>query len=85
MKVQFHKDFIKKYKKHRVIQNRIDERLVLFRVNPFDRILNNHGLTGKYKGCSSINNTGNFRAIFELIDDNVALFVDVDTHPNLYK
>lgn len=84
MKIQFHKNFIKQYKKRRTIQKRIDERLALFRDNPFDAILNNHGLTGKYAGCRSINITGDYRAVFELIDDNTVRFIDVDTHSNLY-
>jgi len=85
MRVQFHKNFIKQYKKQRTIQKRVDERLALFRVNPFDSILNNHGLTGKYKGYRSINVTGDFRAIFELIDDNTVCFIEMDTHENLYR
>ena len=84
MKIQLHKNFIKEYKKWPNIQKRIDERLALFRVNPFDQILNNHGLTGKYAGCRSINITGDYRAVFELIDDNTVRFIDVDAHSNLY-
>lgn len=85
MKIQFHKNFIKQYKKRRSIKRQIDERIVLFRIDPFDPILNNHGLTGKYEGYRSINITGDFRAIFELIDDDTARFIDMDTHGNLYK
>ena len=85
MKVQFHRNFIKQYKKYKAIQKRIDKQLTLFRMNPFDSVLNNHGLTGKYKGYRSINITSDFRGIFELIDDNTVRFVDMDTHANLYK
>jgi addiction module RelE/StbE family toxin len=84
MNVQFNKNFIKQYKKRRAIQKQIDERLALFRVNPFDLVLNNHGLSGKYKGFRSINITGDYRAIYELIDRNTARFIDLDTHSNLY-
>ncbi len=85
MKIQFHRNFIKQYKKQRIIQKQIEERLALFKINPFSRILNNHGLIGKYKGCRSINITGNFRAVFEILDEKTVRFVDVDTHNNLYK
>ena len=85
MKIQLHKNFIKQYKKRRALQKRIDERLALFRINSFDPLLNNHGLTGKYKGCRSINITGDFRGIYEIIDNDTVRFVDVDTHSNLYK
>lgn len=77
MKVQFHKNFLKQYKKRRSIERQVDERLVMFRIDPFDPILNNHGLTGKYEGYRSINITGDFRAIYELVDEGTARFVDL--------
>ncbi|OGE84471.1 MAG: hypothetical protein A2846_01020 [Candidatus Doudnabacteria bacterium RIFCSPHIGHO2_01_FULL_49_9] len=85
MRVRYHKDFEKKHKKHRSLQARIDERIILFMTNPFHPILNNHALTGKYQGYRSINITGDYRAVYELLDKNNALFVDIDTHSNLYK
>lgn len=85
MKILFHKNFNKRYKKLRTIQRKVDERLALFAKDPFDPILNNHGLTGKYEGCRSINITGGYRAIYELVDDNIAYFITLGTHPNLYK
>lgn len=85
MRIHFHKNFTKKYKRFRAIQKSVDERLSLFRIHPFDTILNNHGLNGKFKGFRSINITGDYRAIFELIDENSIRFIDLDTHSNLYK
>lgn len=67
------------------MQKHIDEKLLLFGKNPFDPILNNHSLQGKFLGYRSINITGDYRAIFRLLDDDTALFVEVDTHGNLYK
>lgn len=85
MKVLFHKNFKKHYKRLRVIQRKVDERLNLFAKDPFDPILNNHGLAGKYEGCRSINITGDYRAVYELIDDNAAYFIALGTHPDLCK
>ena len=85
MRVQLHRNFVKKYKKFRIIQKQIDERLALFRIRPFDPILKNHGLSGKYQGYRSINITGDFRAIYEQINDDAARFIELDTHSNLYK
>ncbi|MDQ7009278.1 MAG: hypothetical protein Q9M94_03225 [Candidatus Gracilibacteria bacterium] len=56
--------------------------------SPFDEILNNHSLNGKYLGLRSIDITGDFRAIFrefpngkyEFVD-----FIDIGTHAQLYK
>jgi addiction module RelE/StbE family toxin len=85
MRIDLHRDFKKQYRKLRV-QNRkrFDERLVLFVRNPFDPVLNNHALKGKYKNCRSINITGDLRAIYETVGENAVLFVAIDTHSNLY-
>ncbi len=85
MNVRLSKSFLKQYKKLRVLREKIDERLVLFRTKPFDRTLNNHALSGVYKGFRSINITGNYRALYELRDNNIAFFITIDTHSNLYS
>lgn len=84
MNVRFSKNFLKQYKKLRAIQKKIDERLVLFRQDSHDPILNNHAPTGEYKGYRSINITGDFRALYEPVDSHVAFFITVDKHSNLY-
>ena len=86
MKVLFHRSFEKKYKQIPVkIRNQFNERLFIFISEPFNKQLNNHGLRGKYKGCRSINITGDLRAIFEVLDEDSVRFIDIDTHGNLYK
>jgi addiction module RelE/StbE family toxin len=85
MQLEYHKKFQKKYKKlSPKIKSRFRERLVEFNTNPFLPDLNNHALRGEYLGCRSINITGDFRAIYEIIDKGVR-FLDIDTHSNLYK
>lgn len=84
MNVRFSKNFLKQYKKLRAVQKKIDGRLVLFRRAPHDPALNNHALTGEYKGYRSINITGDFRALYELVDNHTAFFITIDTHSNLY-
>ena len=86
MRVYFGKHFNKKYKKlPSNIQQKATERIALFSEHPFDPILNNHSLTGKYRGYRSINITGDFRAVYEPISSDIALFIAIDTHSNLYK
>ncbi len=85
MNVRYHKDFIRQYKKYRTLQSRVHERIILFMANPSHPMLGNHALTGKYQGYRSINITGDYRAVYELLDKNTALFTDLDTHSNLYK
>ena len=83
--VELHKNFIRQYKKQRAIREQVDERLALFRANPFERILNNHPLSGNRKGQWTINITGDWRAVYVFKDKDTVVFMDLDTHGNLYK
>ena len=86
MKIFLHKNFVKKYAKLRRNEKaRFKERRNLFLEDPYDPLLNNHALIGKYTGCRSINVTGNLRVVYDIIDEDSVLFIDIDTHSNLYK
>lgn len=85
MKVIFHKNFKKQVAKLKILSTKIDQRLLLFIEDPFNPLLNNHPLVGKYKGYRSINITADYRAIYEAIEENIAFFVTIDKHSNLYK
>lgn len=86
MRIKYKKEFIKKYAKSPAkVQKAFDNRLRLFKEDPYHPILNNHFLTGKYKGCKSINVTGNRRAIFkESQDKSLVIFLIIGAHPQLY-
>ena len=86
MDVIFHKNFKRNYKKLQPSERKkCDERITLFMKEPHHPVLDNHLLGGKYKGYRSINITGDLRAIYELVADNISLFIIVDTHSNLYS
>jgi len=86
MIIIFHKTFRKKYKKLRPSERRkCDGKLILFENDPFSPVLNNHSLRGQRQDCRSINIAGDLRAIFKLIGPGVVLFIDIDTHHNLYS
>ena len=86
MKVRFHKNFEKQYRRLRKNEkNKVQKRLEIFLDNPFDVILNNHALKGKYTDYRSINITGDLRAIYKYINDEECIFVVLDIHSNLYK
>jgi addiction module RelE/StbE family toxin len=86
MKVKLHKNFEQRYFKfsHK-FQTKIDERIKLFTDEPFHPLLNNHALRGKYDGCRSINITGDYRAIYRLLDNDTVYFIEINNHSNLYK
>jgi len=82
---EFHRTFKKRYKKIPTkIRRQFEERLRLFAKEPFHPILNNHPLTGDRLGQWSINVTGDWRAVYVFEDRNTIVFIDIDTHSNLY-
>jgi len=86
MRIEFHRSFKKRYKKVSLkIRRRFDEKLSLFEEEPFHPTLNNHPLTGNRVGQWSINVTGDWRALYVFQDARTVVFIDIDTHSNLYE
>jgi len=86
MKIIFHKTFEKQYKKFSgKIRQRIKEKNILFEKDPYNPILNNHALNGKYTGYRSISVTGNIRIIYKFLDKDTVLFSELGTHSELYS
>lgn len=84
MNIRLHKKFSKGYNKLTNSQKKkFKERRNLFLQDEFNPILNNHALTGKYKGYRSINVGGDLRAIFKQERDMV-LFTIIGSHSKLY-
>ncbi len=79
---RFEKDFKKTPES---TQDKFLDRLKLFIENPVHPILRRHDLHGKYKGCVSINITGDCRAIFEFVSKDQIEFQRIGTHNQLYK
>jgi len=85
MIIGFHKNFRKKYKKlNKKTKEKLKDRLDIFLNDQYDPILENHPLKGKYADFRSINITGDFRAIYKYKSNEKCIFVDVDTHSNLF-
>lgn len=86
MKIILHKNFEKKYIKLKPNEKKkFKGRINLFLKDPFNRVLNNHLLHGKYKKCRSINITADLRVIYEFVKEDTALFIAIDSHSNLYS
>jgi addiction module RelE/StbE family toxin len=85
MRVSFHKNFDRSYKKCSVkVQNQFKKRLKLFLENPYHVLLENHVLHGEWRNFRSINIAGDWRALYYYIDDDIVEFFIIDTHSNLY-
>lgn len=86
MKVSFHKNLDKSYKKCSAkAQAQFKKRLKLFLENPYHPLLENHALHGEWREFRSINITGDYRALYQYLNDGVAEFFIIDTHSNLYE
>lgn len=66
------------------IQHSFLKRVALFQQNPDHPQLRNHPLAGKWHGHSSINITGDWRAIYRRVNEDTVLFVALGTHSELY-
>jgi addiction module RelE/StbE family toxin len=85
MKVSFHNRFNKSYKKCSAkVQKQFKKRLKLFLENPYNPLLENHALYGEWQDFRSINVTGDYRALYYNLNDDIVEFFIVDTHNNLY-
>ncbi len=86
MNVIFHKRFDKMAAKlPPKVKQKMVERISLFTTDPLSRQLRNHALRTPYKGSYSIDITGDYRAVYELVDDETALFTHIGTHSQLYR
>ena len=86
MSFGYSRSFQKQYKKlPRRVQQRFAQRLTLFAADRSHPQLRMHKLVGKYKGCASINITGDIRAVFQLQSDGMILFVAIGSHSELYE
>ena len=86
MQIRFHHNFRKQFQKlNRRQREKAEERLATFIENPFDPVLRNHPLKGRYLDYRSIDLSGDLRAIYKYKSENEAIFVILGKHSELYK
>jgi len=56
----------------------------VFVQDPSDQSLRTHELAGRWHGYWSIDITGNYRAVYTHVDEQVVRFVAIGTHSELY-
>ncbi len=88
MNIKYSKAFKKHFNKApKHIQSAVKSRLVLFTQDPSLEVLNNHTLTGTFRGYRSINITGDWRAIYTVRQNALVheyYFELLGTHSQLY-
>ena len=62
----------------------VQERIAVFGQDPFNPALRNHALGGMFRGYRSIDITGDIRAIYKALDEDVVEFAYIGTHHELY-
>ncbi len=85
MEIIFSKTFQKQYKKlPQKIKIQVKNRIELWQEQPNNPLLRLHRLDGKMSQFYSINITGDIRALYEIVDENVYIYEMIGTHSQLY-
>ncbi len=85
MRFTTEKGFDKQFRKLPVkIKEKFEERWLFFLADQFHPLLDNHPLNPPFKGSRSINVTGDCRAIFKQVGDDLIIFTDIGTHHELF-
>jgi addiction module RelE/StbE family toxin len=80
----FRKIYKKKVKNDQELKKRFWDAVELFSKEPFDHRLRTHKLTGKLEGLWAFSVTFDCRVIFEFLDKNEVLLVDIGDHDEVY-
>ncbi|TSC56610.1 MAG: hypothetical protein Greene041679_510 [Parcubacteria group bacterium Greene0416_79] len=83
MTVYYHPHFQRSWRRlDRQIRERVEEKVALFRRDPFHIRLDTHRLHGKLKRFWSFSVDGRYRILFEFLDKTKteAVFLDVGDH-----
>lgn len=85
MIIQYTAKFKKQYKKlPKKFQQQFDEHLRLFVVDPTAPQLRVHPLQGSYRGYWSVNISGDLRALYLKLGEEMIIFALIGTHSQLY-
>ena len=85
MTVQYHKNFIKQFKKLPIkVREQFQGRLLLFLTDKHHPLLKVHTLKGEKHPYESMNVNADYRALL-LTEDNETTFYEIGTHSSLYK
>ena len=88
MKVNLYHGFVKNYQK-RIDSNiklvlKTEERITLFKNDPKNPLLKDHGLTGAKKGLRAFSITGDIRIVYLPISEDEVTFIAIGSHNQVY-
>lgn len=88
MKIKLHNRFKKAYKSriapHRKLVQQTAERIDLFKTNPKNPLLKDHGLSGAKKDLRAFSVSGDIRIVYLPVSENEVIFLDIGSHNQVY-
>lgn len=88
MKVRLHHLFEKSYKSRitstKKLISQTEERITLFKIDPKNPLLKDHGLTGAKKKLRAFSVTGDIRIVYLPVSDKEVIFIDIGSHNQVY-
>ena len=79
------KEIINIQRKDKKLANRIEKQILLFEENPKHPSLRVHKLSGNRENMWSISIMMSIRMVYLLIEDDLAIFIKIGTHEQVYK
>ncbi len=87
MKVKYHKEFLKNYKKrikpNPKLASQFSKQLKKFITNPKDSTLHDHKLIGKKMSFRAFSITGDIRFVYSVVGEEIWLY-DIGSHNQVY-
>lgn len=89
MRIKLSQDVVNALKKiqktDKTLANKVEKQLSLFQNNPQHPSLRLHKLTGSFENRWSISITKNFRMVYLKLEENIAYFIVIGTHDQVYR
>lgn len=73
------------HKQDKKLTEKLQKQILLFESNPKHPSLRVHKLTGKFKERWSISITRNVRMVYVQVNEDIAYFVAIGTHDQVYR
>ena len=80
----FKKIYRKKIKNNKELKKKFWNNVELFAKSPFSPRLRTHKLTGKLDGLWAFSVDFDCRVVFQFLDENEVLFIDIGGHDEVY-
>ncbi len=87
MRIAYHKNFIKNFKKrfgnNHTFKEKYRQRVKLLLVDPSSPVLRVHSLVGEKISLKAFSITGDVRVVYQKLGDEI-IFLDIGTHNQVY-